>query len=116
MTEDGLILPERPTIQDYQAYISKLVKVRWFDKESLLEIMLLMMEEVGELAKVVRKTHGLHTDPESMQSSAEDELADVFIYPLDVANILGVDLEKAFRNKEAKNKKRTWNKGISDSL
>ncbi len=110
MTESDLVLPDKPTIQDYQAFIAKMVKVRGFDQETLPEIMLLMMEEVGELAKVVRKAHGLHTDPESVQSSAEDELADVFNYLLDVANNLGVDLEEAFRKKEAKNKKRTWNK------
>lgn len=105
---DSLILPKKPTIKDYQTYISRMVKLRGFDKESLPEIMLLMVEEVGELAKVVRKAHGLHVDPKSVESSAEEELADIFIYLLDLANNLDVDLEKAFRQKEAKNKKRAW--------
>lgn len=105
---DELILPENPKIQDYQVYIAKMVKVRGFDKESLPEIMLLMLEEMGELAKVVRKFHGIHTDDASVLSTAEDELADVFNYLLDVANNLGVDLEVAFRKKEEKNKLRSW--------
>ena len=107
---DELVLPENPRVQDYQAYIARMVKARGFDTESLPEIMLLMMEEMGELAKVVRKAHGMYIDNSSALSSAEDELADVFIYLLDVANNLGVDLEIAFRNKEAKNKQRTWRK------
>ena len=36
-------------------------------------------------------------------------MADVLIYLLDLANVLGVDLEKAFREKEEINKKRNWN-------
>lgn len=105
---DELVLPKKPTAQDYQAYVAAMVAQRGFDKESLPEIMLLMVEEVGELAKVVRKAHGLHIDASSVQSTAQDELADVFIYLLDLANNLGVDLEEAFRSKEAKNKQRTW--------
>lgn len=105
---DELVLPENPKIQDYQAYIAKMVKVRGFDKESLPEIMLLMLEEMGELAKVIRKFHGIHTDDTSVLTAAEDEVADVFIYLLDVANNLGVDLESAFRNKEEKSKRRKW--------
>ena len=105
---DPLILPKDPKIQDYQSYIANMVKLRGFDKETLPEIMLLMIEEVGELAKVIRKQHGIHTDPVSLLSTAEDELADVFNYLLDIANNLGVDLEVAFRKKEAKNKLRTW--------
>lgn len=110
MNKGDPVLPDNPTLQNFQQYIADMVKLRGFDNESLPEIVLLMVEEVGELAKVIRKTHGLHTDPGSVQSNAEDELADVFIYLLDLANNLGVDLEKAFRSKEAKNSKRVWSK------
>lgn len=108
MSKDDLVLPEKATIQDYQAYIAKVVVQRGFVQESLPEIMLLMLEEIGELAKVVRKTSGMKTDVTALHSSAEDELADVFNYLLDIANNLGIDLEQAFRNKEEKNKLRTW--------
>jgi NTP pyrophosphatase (non-canonical NTP hydrolase) len=103
-----LILPDNPTIQDYQAYIAKMVKVRGFDKNTIAEEMLLFAEEFGELAKVVRKSSGMRTDETAVHSSAEDELADVFNYLLNIANLLGVDLEVAFRKKEEKNKLRTW--------
>lgn len=105
-----LNLPENPTIQDYQRYISVMMKVRGFDKNSIVEEMLLLTEEVGELAKVVRKAHGMHMDKNSVHSTAGEELADVLSYILSIANYLDVDLEQAFRAKEEKNKKRTWEK------
>jgi len=105
---DPLILPKDAKIQDYQSYIAKMVRLRGFDKNTIAEEMLLFAEEFGELAKVVRKASGMRTDAESVHSSAEDELADVFNYLLNIANLLEVDLEVAFRKKEAKNKLRTW--------
>jgi len=105
---DELILPESPKIQDYQDYIAKMVKARGFDKNTIAEEMLLFAEEFGELAKVVRKASGMKTDETAIHSSAEDELADVFNYLLNIANLLDVDLEVAFRKKEEKNKLRKW--------
>jgi NTP pyrophosphatase (non-canonical NTP hydrolase) len=45
-------------------------------------------EEVGELFKAVREDEGI-----------EEEIADVFAWLLSVANVLGVDVEEAFRKK-----------------
>ena len=103
-------LPSKPTLQDYQKYIAEMMKQRGFDKNSIVEEMLIMTEEVGELAKVVRKAHGMHIDKNSVQSTASEELADVFSFVLSISNYLGVDLEQAFRDKQEKNKKRTWEK------
>ncbi|MDO8265415.1 MAG: MazG nucleotide pyrophosphohydrolase domain-containing protein [Candidatus Saccharibacteria bacterium] len=82
-----LKLPEDPTLQDYQRYITEMMKARGFDKNSIVEEMLLLTEEVGELAKVVRKAHGMHMDKNSVQSSAAEELADVFSFVLSISNI-----------------------------
>ena len=38
----------------------------------------------------------------------EQELADVFIYLLDLANSCNIDLFNAFYNKEVENEKRKW--------
>lgn len=38
----------------------------------------------------------------------KEELADVFIYLLSLANMHGLDLEEAFREKEEINKQREW--------
>ena len=110
MDDTDLLLPANPSIQDFQAYIAKMMQVRGFDKNSIVEEMLLLTEEVGELAKVVRKAHGMHLDENSVQSTAGDELADVLSYVLSIANYLNVDLEAAFRIKDEKNKKRVWQK------
>lgn len=105
---DELHLKDGPTLHDYQVYIKDMMRVRGFDKNSIVEEMLLMTEEVGELAKVVRKAHGLHMDTSSVHGTAEEELADVLSYVLSLANYLDVDLEAAFRKKEEKNKQRSW--------
>jgi NTP pyrophosphatase (non-canonical NTP hydrolase) len=68
----------------------------------------LLGEEVGELFKAVRKSEGLAVDENSSFTEIGDELTDILIYLCAVANRKGIDLEKAFREKEEKNKKRTW--------
>ena len=50
----------------------------------------------------------MKTDSGSEQFHLDHEAADVFIYLLDICNHFGIDLEKAFRDKEEINKKRTW--------
>jgi len=68
----------------------------------------LLGEEVGELFKAVRKSEGLAVDANSNFTEIGDELSDIFIYLCAIANRKGIDLEKAFREKEEKNKKRIW--------
>ncbi len=65
-------------------------------------------EEVGELFKAVRKTEGLVIDQGSRIGGIGEELADILVYLCSVANRYGVDLEQAFRDKEAVNRTRVW--------
>ncbi len=85
-----------------------MVKERGFDKETVPEVFMLFLEECGEMAKAARKAQNMRTDKNSELFKLEGEVADVFIYLLDICNHLGVDLEKAFRDKEEINKKRSW--------
>lgn len=103
-----LKLPDNPTLKQFQEYYEAACKERGFDKETLAEAFILFTEEVGEFARVVRKSSGSKTDTTARDASAREELADLFIYILHMANILGIDLEEAFRQKEEKNKQRTW--------
>lgn len=83
---------------------------RGFSNQDLAPKLLLLAEEVGELIKSVRKSHadiGLDVNKKYDHDTA-GELADILIVLTCVANRLGVDLEKAFRDKEEKNKSRTW--------
>jgi NTP pyrophosphatase (non-canonical NTP hydrolase) len=108
MAESKLILRENPELRDFQKYIAEMVKERGFEKETVSEIFMLFMEECGEMAKAARKTQKIHTDKNSEQFELEHEVADVFMYLLDICNQFNIDLEKAFRDKEEINKKRLW--------
>lgn len=96
------------TIVEYQERIKKLVIERGFDEETVPEVFTLLVEEVGELAKAIRKTNGQKIDAAKRQHEVAEELADVFWLLLDLSNRLDIDLAKAFEDKEAVNKKRKW--------
>ncbi len=100
-------LKEHPTLADFQRYVTEMVVERDYVKESLPEVFMLFLEECGEMAKAARPLQGIKTDETSEKYRLDHEIADVFILLLDIANKCGVDLEKAFREKEEINKKRT---------
>lgn len=102
-------LPERPTLADLQHYEAAVCAERGWTKDSPSEKFVLFVEEVGELAKAMRKAAGLYVEqakPRDM--NLEEEFADVLSYLLDLANCFDVDLERAFREKETVNQSRTW--------
>ncbi|UCG95495.1 MAG: pyrophosphohydrolase [archaeon] len=96
------------TLKEVQEYIKTVLRERGFDKETTVEKCLLLGEEIGELYKAVRKTQGVKSDDSSRFGKIEHELADIFMYTLDIANKCGIDLEEALRSKEEVNKKRSW--------
>ena len=96
------------SLKELQEFYAQISKERGFDKESAQDTLLLMMEEVGELARAVRKQSGIKTDDKSKIYPLEEELADILAYLLHLSNILNIDLEEAFWKKEEENKKRTW--------
>jgi NTP pyrophosphatase (non-canonical NTP hydrolase) len=102
-------LPPNPTLQAFQDYLSVVCQERGWTKDSPSEKFVLFMEEVGELAKAMRKKVGLYEERAKERTFAlEEEFADVFSYLLDLANCFEVDLEQAFRDKERINEARTW--------
>ena len=102
-------LPEHPTLPELQQYVDDICKERGWTKDNYSEKFLLFTEEVGELAKAIRKTQGLYQEKaKQKQVELEEEFADVLSYLLDLANYFHVDLEKAFRDKEQVNASRTW--------
>jgi NTP pyrophosphatase (non-canonical NTP hydrolase) len=103
-----LLLRDNPTLSDYQEYVSCMVKERGFDKETIPEIFMLFLEECGEMAKAARKTQDIKSDSNSKDHHLDHEIADVFIYLLDICNQYDIDLERAFRDKEEINKRRHW--------
>lgn len=101
-------LNDHPTLADFQAYVVQLETEREFEDQSARDKCLLLGEEVGELFKAVRKIEGLKVDTASQFGTISEELADIFIYICAIANRYSIDLETAFREKEAINHERSW--------
>ena len=104
-------LSNKSSINEIQSYIKKVMEVREFNKEKSSDKILLLVEEVGELAKAIRKNErkiGIDKTKEYNYSSVESEIEDVFIVLLSICDILNIDLFKAFLDKEEENIKRIW--------
>lgn len=97
---------------DIQKYINDVLELRGFISQSAQDKMLLLTEEIGELAKAVRKSAtSMPIDYEKMQNydTVESEVADVFIVLLSLCNVLKIDIYEAFIAKEKENTERAWN-------
>jgi len=103
-----LLLKENPTLTDIQQYVTDLELERGFITQNVLQKCLMLGEEVGELFKAVRKSENIKIASDSKLSSVDEELADILIFICAIANRMEIDLEKALRDKEEINKKRTW--------
>ena len=97
-----------PMLADFQSYVAQMEAERGFADQSVRDKCLLLGEEIGELFKAVRKSEGLKVDASSPVGTISEELADVFIYVCAIANRYDIDLETAFREKEAINHERSW--------
>lgn len=110
MADSKLHLPQNPTLADIQQYVIDMEKERGFSGIGVTEQTLLLIEEVGELCKVIRKHHtsmGIDVN-KHYDFDAAGEVADVLIMLTAVANRLDINFEQAFRDKEEQNKQRTW--------
>ena len=82
----------------------KTVGVRYFNELTNLGI---LMEEVGELSRLMVRTYGEQSFKESdKQNEMADEMADVLWVLICLANQTGVDLTKALENNFAKKNNR----------
>lgn len=103
------LLNEKSSVADIQKYIKEMKKARNFDWITIEREMMLFLEELGELAKAIRKsTNGQLDIAKEYDTNVEEELADCFIYLLSIANMNNVDIFKAFKNKEIMNCDRVW--------
>ena len=95
------------TIQQAQQDVDEWIKtvgVRYFSELTNLGI---LMEEVGELSRVMVRKYGEQSFKESdKEKNLSDEMADVLWVLLCLANQTGVDLTEALKaNYEKKNKR-----------
>ena len=74
---------------------------------------MLLTEEVGELAKAIRKDKtSMSVDKSKINNydPIESEVADVFIVLCNICNKLDIDLFSAVKEKERENIERVWKK------
>lgn len=93
------------TLQETQTNVDNWIKttgVRYFSE---LTNTVLLMEEVGEVARIMSRKYGEQSFKESdKKENLADELADVLFVLICIANQTGVDLTQAMKkNMEKKN-------------
>ncbi|MFO0323005.1 MAG: nucleotide pyrophosphohydrolase [Bacteroidota bacterium] len=75
----------------------------------------ILMEEVGEVARIMARRYGEQSEKESDKLvKLEDELADVLFVLICIANQTGIDLEKAFDDNMLKKTKRDFNRHLNN--
>jgi NTP pyrophosphatase (non-canonical NTP hydrolase) len=95
------------TLTEAQKFVDNWINkhgVRYFN---VLTNMAMLTEEVGEVARVIARTHGEQSFKKTDKGKdLGEELADVLFVLICIANQTGIDLEKAFlKNIEKKDKR-----------
>ena len=87
------------------------MELRGLSNQTIKDKLLLLTEEVRELTKAVRKNlSGASVDYSRLDNynGIENEIADVLIVLIFVANILDIDIFECLKEKERININRTW--------
>ncbi len=104
------------TIQEAQQHVDQWIKlygVRYFSE---LTNMTLLMEEVGELARIMARKYGDQSFKESdLSKNLPDEMADVLWVLLCLANQTGVNLEEALQKNIEKKTTRDATRHLNNS-
>ena len=99
------------TIKEAQEIVDKWINttgVRYFSE---LTSLAQLVEEVGEVARVMSRTYGDQSFKKSEEGKKlADELADVFFTLICISNQTGVDLTEAFQRNIEKKTKRDKNR------
>ena len=102
-------LNENSTLREFQEYTRKMIKARGFNDETPKDVMLLLKEEIGEVAKEVRKITNIKLDVnKNNERKLDKEIADVFNMLMSLCVTTNIDLFEAFKTKEEINLKREW--------
>jgi NTP pyrophosphatase (non-canonical NTP hydrolase) len=103
-------------ISDAQKQIDEWIKkygVRYFNELTNTAI---LMEEVGEVARIMARRFGEQSEKESdKQNDLEDELADVLFVLICIANQTGVNLEDALQKNLIKKTNRDSSRHLNNN-
>lgn len=107
-------MPDVKTLPALQKHIDEVCQYFGWQGGSNEKVFLLFAEEVGELAKAIRKAMNMDIEVGKEQTQAEvqanlnEEFADCLNYLMDLANRFNVDLEQAYVDKTEQNYRRSW--------
>ena len=103
-------MDENTSLKDLRRYVDEMVNIRGFADETPQDCLLLLTEELGELAKEVRKssTHIKNDTAKVNTKNLNGEIGDVLMMLLALCRTLNVDLLEAFKEKELINCNRNW--------
>lgn len=103
------------TLEDVQKQVDNWIKtygVRYFNE---LTNMVMLTEEVGELARIIARKYGEQSFKESDKNlSLADEMADILFVLVCLANQTGVDLTEAFEKNMEKKTSRDNNRHLEN--
>jgi len=103
-------------LSDAQKQIDEWIKkygVRYFNELTNTAI---LMEEVGEVARIMARRFGEQSEKESdKQTDLEDELADVLFVLICIANQTGINLEDALQKNLIKKTNRDSSRHLNNS-
>ena len=109
MAQPGITrITSESTLAEAQEYIWRMNQERGFNLEDPEKKMLMLTEEVGEVARAVRKLAGGKFDDATHHADLAEEIADVFIVLSGLASMTGVNISEAVEQKEQKNRQRIW--------
>jgi len=91
-------------------YLQNYIKQKDYKPELKKDYFLKLSEEVGELAKAMRKDV-LYKDSNSIKGTIDEEIWDVIYYTLAIANCYDIDVESTIKIKEEINNEK-YNTGI----
>ena len=93
-------------LKNLQAKVAALRKERGFTQDPE-RVLLLLVEEVGEVAQQLKRTWSPNYDT-FLKNAIAEELADVLFVLLGLAELLEVDLGTAMEKKTAQDAERKW--------
>lgn len=99
-------------LRDIQKHLQSVCDEKGWSNNSIEQVFLLLNEEIGELAKAIRKKTNFKgeqsEDQAAIGQNLKEELADVLNYVLEIANRFDVDLTEAYQEKFKINETREW--------
>ncbi|MCI1012636.1 nucleotide pyrophosphohydrolase [Herbaspirillum sp. C7C2] len=105
-TLQNLLESQRKFDEAHAAGIPFFVKIGKENIEELEHLLVCILGELGEFSNLVKKVRRGDVEFDDVKPALDEEIVDVFIYLLKIANQFDVDLESGYKTKMQKNVRR----------